>query len=110
MAKNRASSPATDQQADATPGTAAFKPNPEAVIVDVNQPHIQTAISQGKALVTEGKSKAEAAHVIFAVLHGEPKEVVVAAFVEGADLTPKGALTYWYNCRRKVAKAAKASA
>jgi hypothetical protein len=28
----------------------------------------------------------------------------VAAFVEGASLTPKGALTYWYNCRRKIAK------
>ena len=40
----------------------------------------------------------------------EPKEVIVAAFIEGATLTEKGALTYWYNCRRKAAKEAAAVA
>ncbi|PHR85800.1 MAG: hypothetical protein COA76_17410 [Moritella sp.] len=33
-----------------------------------------------------------------------PTETVVKAFVDGATLTPKGALTYWYNCRRKLQK------
>jgi hypothetical protein len=37
------------------------------------------------------------------------KELVTAAFVAGAGLTPKGAVTYWYNCKRKAEKAAKAT-
>ena len=35
---------------------------------------------------------------------GEQKELIIAAFVSGATLTEKGAMTYWYNCRRKAAK------
>jgi len=77
---------------------------PEAA-PDLSKPAIQQAILQGKALIADGKSKADAARAIFAVIASEPKEVVVAAFVEGATLTEKGALTYWYNCRRKAAKA-----
>ncbi|RYH70098.1 MAG: hypothetical protein EON54_01850 [Alcaligenaceae bacterium] len=72
----------------------------------MNQPLIRSAIEEGKALIAEGKSKADAARAIFASIHFEPKEVIVAAFVEGAALTDKGALTYWYNCRRKAAKEA----
>jgi len=32
----------------------------------------------------------------------KPREIIVQAFVDGAELTPKGAQTYFYNCRRKV--------
>jgi len=35
-------------------------------------------------------------------LKGADRETVVAAFKEGAGLTDKGAVTYWYNCRRKA--------
>ena len=42
-----------------------------------------------------------------AKLKAADRETVVAAFVEGAGLTEKGALTYWYNCRRKAAKPTK---
>ena len=38
---------------------------------------------------------------IYRHLNESPQEVVLQAFIEGASLTPKGALTYWYNCRRK---------
>jgi len=38
----------------------------------------------------------------------EDKDLVVAAFIKGASLTEKGALTYWYNCKRKAAKEATA--
>lgn len=38
---------------------------------------------------------------IYTALLGESQDTVVSAFIEGAALTPKGAVTYWYNCRRK---------
>lgn len=41
---------------------------------------------------------------IYAKIEEESQETIVKAFVEGASLTEKGALTYWYNCRRKVRK------
>lgn len=72
---------------------------------DLDKPVVKQAISEGKSLIAEGKSKADAARAIYAAISGEDKEVIVAAFVEGATLTPKGALTYWYNCRRKASKA-----
>lgn len=72
----------------------------------VNKDAYKTAIVSGKAMLKEGKTKAEVAHVIYGQLKGETREVVVQAFVDGASLTEKGAVTYWYNCRRKVAKKA----
>jgi hypothetical protein len=80
------------------------------VVVDLTQPVIRAAIEQGQSALAEGKTKADAARAIFGAIKGEPKEVLVAAFVEGANLTAKGALTYWYNCRRKAAKEAALSA
>lgn len=75
--------------------------------IDMSKPSIKDAIAKGKALIKDGKSKADAAMVIFDALPGEEKEVVIAAFVQGATLTEKGAVTYWYNCRRKAKKIAK---
>lgn len=68
---------------------------------------IKAAIANGQALIAEGKSKADAARAIYAAISSESKDTIVAAFVEGATLTPKGALTYWYNNRRKAAKESK---
>lgn len=65
--------------------------------------------AKGKAAIKEGKSKADAALIIFEALKDEEKDVVIAAFVQGATLTEKGAVTYWYNCRRKAKKAAKSA-
>ena len=65
---------------------------------------IKAAIAAGQALIDQGKTKAEAAMAIYMRIEGEPQDSVVKAFVEGATLTEKGALTYWYNCRRKVKK------
>jgi len=72
--------------------------------IDLNKPVIQQAIATGQAIIKEGKTKADAARAMYATIRDEPKEVVVAAFVQGATLTEKGALTYWYNCKRKAAK------
>lgn len=81
----------------------------EPIEIDLNKPTIRAAIDQGKVLIAEGKSKADAARAIFDAIKDEPKDVIVAAFVEGATLTDKGALTYWYNVRRKAVKEAAAA-
>ncbi|MBN8517770.1 MAG: hypothetical protein J5X22_11195 [Candidatus Accumulibacter sp.] len=77
--------------------------------MDLGKAAIKEAIAKGKTVIKEGKSKADAAMVIFEALKDEEKDVVIAAFVQGATLTEKGAVTYWYNCRRKAKKAAKSA-
>ena len=68
---------------------------------------VKQAIADGKAQIKEGKSKVEAAVVIYGKLKGADRETVVAALKEGAGLTDKGAMTYYYNCKRKAGKPAK---
>ena len=69
--------------------------------IDLNKPVIKEAITKGKAVIAEGKSKVDAAMLIYQALNAEEKEVIIAALVQGATLTEKGAVTYFYNCRRK---------
>ncbi len=76
----------------------------EAKKIDVSDPAVQHAIEQGLSLIKDGKSKADAARAIYDLLESQGKDVIVAAFVAGATLTEKGALTYWYNCKRRKAK------
>jgi hypothetical protein len=78
-----------------------------AKAIDLNKSVIKEAITKGKALIKEGKSKVEAAMMIFEAIKDEDKEVIIAALIEGATLTEKGAVTYFYNCRRKAKKLAK---
>lgn len=85
------------------------KPATEAVVVvpkviDLNKAVIKEAITKGQALIKEGKSKVDAAMLIYTALIAEEKDIVIAAFVKGATLTEKGAVTYFYNCRRKFKK------
>ena len=65
---------------------------------------IAQAVAEGQALVAEGKTKVEAAMAIYRALPDCSQELVLQAFIGGASLTPKGALTYWYNCRRKISR------
>ncbi|GEM_PF-1896399 len=53
---------------------------PKPVVVDLNPFTIRAAIEQGKALITEGKTKADAARALYNEIQGEPKEVIVASF------------------------------
>ncbi len=94
---------------NAAESTVAAEPKAtvEAKKIDLTKPPIKEAIAKGKAVIKDGKSKADAAMVIFEALKDEDKDVVIAAFVQGATLTEKGAVTYWYNCRRKAKKAVK---
>ena len=73
---------------------------------DFSKETVKHAVAEGKALLKEGKTKVEVAMAIYKKLKSADRETVVAAFVEGASLTPAGAVTYWYNCRRKAGKSA----
>ncbi len=73
---------------------------------EANKELVKKAVALGKEAIKAGKSKADAARAIFGDLKNEDKAIVIQAFVDGAGLTPKGATTYWYNCRRKAAKQA----
>ena len=67
-----------------------------------NNQKVKEAIALGKKLSkTPEITKVEVATKMFALIHGEPREVIAKAFMEGANLTEKGAMTYYYNCRRK---------
>ena len=71
---------------------------------------ITKAVAEGRSLIEQGKTKIDAAMAIYRLLEDQPQDVVVTAFVEGATLTEKGALTYWYNCRRKMRRERRDSA
>lgn len=80
------------------------KKKPATAPIETNLDAVAAAIDAGKVLIGEGKTKAEAAMAIYTLIEAESQETIVKAFVEGATLTEKGALTYWYNCRRKMKK------
>lgn len=92
----------TANEATVTPPAASSASQP-----DLGSPHVREAITQGLALIKDGKSKADAARAMYSLLKDEDKNLIVAAFVAGAALTEKGALTYWYNCKRRAGKEAK---
>lgn len=94
----------TQKPDEGEPSNAPVEPGKS---VDLSTPKIQQAIADGRSLIDQGKSKADAARAIHAALRTEAKDVIVAAFMAGAALTPKGAITYWYNCERRAAKEAR---
>lgn len=69
-----------------------------------NSAKIAKAVQVGQKIIKDGGTKVEASMAIFRLIHDLEQDVVVKAFIDGATLTPKGALTYWYNCRRKFKK------
>ena len=81
-----------------TPVQNAVKPT--------NAAAVRKAIALGKDMrKVPDTSKADVARKTVETVEGEPGEVIVQAFVDGAGLTPKGAQTYFYNCRRKATTA-----
>ena len=78
---------------------AAVLPAPKSI----NPAAVRKAIALGKDLRKQvDTSKADVARKMFETIADERPEVIVQAFVDGAGLTPKGAQTYFYNCRRKA--------
>ena len=81
-----------------TPVQNAVKPT--------NAAAVRKAIALGKDMrKVPDTSKADVARKMFESIADEPREVIVQAFVDGAGLTPKGAQTYFYTCRRKATTA-----
>ena len=70
--------------------------------VPVDQDGYKNAIAKGLEVISSGGSKADAARAIHEMIHDEVREVIVQAFVEGANLTIKGAPTYFYNVKRQI--------
>ena len=65
---------------------------------------ITNAIEAGLEIINDGKPKIDAAMVIYRMLENLDQQSVVGALINGANLTPMGAVTYWYNCRRRLNK------
>jgi hypothetical protein len=68
------------------------------------------AVQRGGEILAQEGSKAAAAREIFTMLQNEHRDVVLKAFIEGAQCTVKGAPTYFYNISRKARRVAKTDA
>ncbi|XHC00599.1 hypothetical protein ABWH97_06620 [Nitratireductor sp. ac15] len=55
---------------------------------------IEQAIAHGQVLIGQGRAMGDASMAIYRVVNTQPQETVVSVMIEGAGLTPKGALTY----------------
>jgi hypothetical protein len=96
--------PETDMKAEtastATPVTPAQPPKAS------NPAVVKKAVALGKEVRKQPeKTKADAAREMYELISAEPREIIIQAFIDGAGLTPKGAQTYFYNCKRKSKKA-----
>lgn len=83
------------------------KPTPETSnrsIDPKDKNRLNKAVQEGQTILADGGSKADAARAIFRLIHDEHREVVIQAFIDGADVTPKGSPTYYYNISRKFRK------
>ncbi len=87
--------------ASTKPDQSETNPFVKPLIEPTNPTRYRQAIVLGKAALASENSKAAAARVIYQELVDEPREVVLQAFIEGANVTPKGSPTYFYNISRK---------
>ncbi len=74
-----------------------YQPEP---IKPINPENVRKAVEVGQKAIGEGKTKADAVRMMFPLVYEEPREVIWQAFIDGAGLTDKGAVTYLYNARR----------
>ena len=85
-------------------GASTVNTNLETQLVPspINPSLYMDAIRIGQQVLMEQGSKASAAMEIFKILKDESREVVLQAFIEGANITSKGSPTYFYNVTRKL--------
>jgi bisphosphoglycerate-independent phosphoglycerate mutase (AlkP superfamily) len=84
--------------------TKSSPDNPKQQLEPKDKSRYAKAVQDGRTILTDGGSKADAARAIYRLIHDEQREVVLRAFIEGADVTPKGSPTYYYNISRKFRK------
>ena len=78
------------------------KPEP---VKPANLENYKKAINLGKELSKNpDKTKADVSREMFPLIQDEKREVIAKAFIEGAGLTEKGAMTYVYNVRQWIKK------
>ena len=86
--------------------TAKETPSKAAAPKAKSAASVKKAVALGKEMRKDAEvSKADIARKMYETISNEPRDVIIQAFVDGAGLTPKGAQTYYYNCKRKAAKA-----
>lgn len=96
----------------------ASKPAPKAPQTAKAEPavknpaNVKQAVAIGQEMTTKAAddpeiTKAAIARAMYPLIQDEAREVIAQAFVDGAGLTPKGAMTYYYNTKRKAGKATK---
>ncbi len=73
----------------------------KAAPLPINPALVNEAILAGKAILAEAGSKAAACRAIFELIHAEHRDVILQAFMDGGDVTAKGAPTYFYNISKK---------
>jgi len=72
-----------------------------------NSVNYKKAVDLGKKLSKNpDTTKIDVATKMYDLVKDEAREVISMAFIEGANLTPKGSMTYVYNIRRKMKKLA----
>ena len=82
--------------------TKSEKPTPK------NPANYKKAIHLGKELSRNpDTTKMDVATQMYDLIKDESRQVISMAFVEGANLTEKGSMTYVYNIRRKLQKSSK---
>lgn len=93
----------TETEATKIEATSNLPTASKAPTKPTNPAVVKKAISMAKEMrKLPDMSKADVARKMFETIADEPREIIVQAFVDGAGLTPKGAQTYFYNCKRKV--------
>ena len=98
--KNEPTNPEQSPSDTKAPEPTAKKP-PKAI----NPATVKKAVALGKEMRKNPETtKADVAAKMYELISGEPRDIIVQAFMDGAGLTEKGAPTYYYNCKRKVAK------
>ena len=98
----------TEAKAPVKPATAV-KPKADAKAKSAPTPknaaNYKKAVALGKELSKKpDTTKMDVATEMYDLIKDEAREVISMAFVEGANLTPKGSMTYVYNIRRKLKK------
>lgn len=98
----------TETKAPVKPATAVKTKTTEkvkAAPAPKNLDAYQKAVVLGKELSKKADTtKMDVATKMYDLIKDEAREVISMAFVEGANLTPKGSMTYVYNIRRKLKK------
>lgn len=88
-----------------SPAASTKTTETESTPAPKNADHVKKAITLGKEMTKKGEvTKADVSRKMYEIIRDESREVIIQAFVDGAGLTPKGAQTYFYNAKRKMAK------